>query len=75
MAYIEGWYIEAALRRQGFGAALVSAGERWARQQGVKEVASDAAIANDGSISAHTALGYQEAARIVCFRKGLGDAG
>ena len=73
VAYIEGWYVDADLRRQGLGAALVRAGEEWARRQGLDEMASDAEITNDISISAHKALGYGEEARIVCFRKALRD--
>jgi aminoglycoside 6'-N-acetyltransferase I len=71
VAYIEGWYVDCDLRRQGLGTALVRAGEEWARNQGLKEIASDADIGNDISIRAHKALGYEEQGRIVCFRKGL----
>jgi aminoglycoside 6'-N-acetyltransferase I len=74
VAYIEGWYIDEDLRRQGLGAALVRAGERWARERGLKEIASDAEIGNEVSIMAHKAIGYEEEARIVCFRKRVGDA-
>lgn len=74
VAYIEGWYIDADLRRQQFGAALVRAAEQWAREQGLTEIASDVEIDNDVSIQAHRALGYEEEVRIVCFRKELHDA-
>ena len=74
VAYIEGWYIEADLRRQRLGAALVRVAEQWARDQGLTEIASDVEIENDGSIQAHRALGYKEEVRIVCFRKELRDA-
>jgi aminoglycoside 6'-N-acetyltransferase I len=71
VAYIEGWYVDADLRRQGLGAALVRAGEQWAREQGLTEIASDAVIDNEISIQAHKAIGYEEVVRIVCFRKEL----
>lgn len=71
VGFIEGWYIDADLRRQGWGAALVRAGEHWARAQGLTELASDTEINNELSIAAHQALGYDEATRIVCFRKDL----
>ena len=74
VAYIEGWYVDSDLRRQGLAAALVRAGEEWARNRGLEEMASDAELENDISISAHKALGYEEKVRIVCFRKGLRDA-
>jgi aminoglycoside 6'-N-acetyltransferase I len=73
VAYIEGWYVDSDLRRKGLGTALVRACEEWARNHGFKEIASDTDIANDISISAHKALGYEEEARIVCFRKALRD--
>jgi aminoglycoside 6'-N-acetyltransferase I len=71
VAYIEGWFVDADLRRRGLGAALVRAGEQWARKQGLREIASDAELENEISISAHKAIGYEEEARIVCFRKEL----
>jgi aminoglycoside 6'-N-acetyltransferase I len=74
VAYIEGWYVEAELRRQGVGTALVRAGEEWAREKGMVEIASDAEVENEISIRAHKAIGYEEEVRIVCFRKGLSNA-
>jgi aminoglycoside 6'-N-acetyltransferase I len=73
VAYIEGWYVDADLRRQGLGAALVRVAERWARSRGLTEIASDAETDNEVSIKAHKALGYAEEARVVCFRKDLRD--
>lgn len=73
VAYIEGWYIDADLRQQGLGAALVRPAERWARGRGLTEIASDAETDNEVSIKAHQALGYAEEARVVCFRKDLRD--
>ena len=74
VAYIEGWYIDADLRRRGFGAALVRAAEQWAQEQGLREICSDTEIDNELSIAAHKAIGYQEEERIVCFRKELNGA-
>jgi aminoglycoside 6'-N-acetyltransferase I len=71
VAYIEGWFVDADLRRRGLGAALVRAGEQWARGRGLREIASDAELENEISITAHKAIGYEEEARIVCFRKEL----
>ena len=72
VAYIEGWYVDEDLRRKGLGAALVRAGEQWARDCGLREIASDTEVENEVSINAHKAIGYEEMERIVCFRKGLG---
>jgi aminoglycoside 6'-N-acetyltransferase I len=71
VAYLEGWFVDAAARRQGVGAALVDAAEEWGRAQGCTEFASDALIDNEMSLDAHRALGFTETARLVCFRKDL----
>lgn len=69
--YIEGWYVDAPFRGQGIGRALVSAAEAWARGQGSTELASDAELENRASLAAHLALGFEEAERLVVFRKTL----
>ena len=71
VGYIEGWWVDADVRRQGVGRALIQAAEDWARGRGYTEMASDALIDNDVSHASHKALGYVEAVRIVTFRKSL----
>jgi aminoglycoside 6'-N-acetyltransferase I len=71
VGYIEGWWVDADVRRQGVGRALIAAAERWARSKGYTEMASDALIDNDVSHRSHRALGYQEVERLVMFRKSL----
>ena len=71
--FIEGWYVEPALQRQGIGRALVDAAEAHARLEGHEEIASDAESDNADGIAAHVALGYEEVERIVCLRKSLRD--
>ena len=69
--FIEGWYVEPALQGQSVGRMLVEAAEASARADGYAEIASDVLIDNAGSIAAHSALGYEEVERLVCFRKSL----
>jgi len=69
--FIEGWYVEPDRRGQGIGRALVEAAEAYARAAGHSEIASDTELENANSIAAHQALGYEEAERVVCFRKSL----
>jgi aminoglycoside 6'-N-acetyltransferase I len=71
VGYIEGWYVDEDLRRQGVGGLLVQAAEEWARTCGLKEMASDTWLDNEASIKAHLALGYEEADRLVVFCKTL----
>jgi aminoglycoside 6'-N-acetyltransferase I len=69
VGYVEGWFVDGDLRRQGVGRALMAAALDWCRSRGYAELASDAQIANETSIRAHLALGYELVERIVCFRK------
>lgn len=71
VGYIEGWYVDADLRRQGAGRALVSAMEGWARKRGLLEMGSDTWLDNETSITAHEHLGYVLKERIVHFAKKL----
>ncbi len=71
VGYIEGWYVDADLRGQGMGAALVRAAETWARDLGYREMASDCLLENDVSLQAHLALGYEEMERLIHFCKKL----
>ena len=71
VGYIEGWWVDADLRRHGVGRALIDAAERWARSKGYSEMASDALLDNDVSHASHKALGFHEVERLVMFRKSL----
>lgn len=71
VAYIEGWYVDADVRRSGYGRALLDAAEKWARERGYTEMASDARLQNDISLKAHQGSGYEVVGRIVQFRKSL----
>ena len=71
VGYIEGWYVDEDLRRQGTGKALMRAAEDWARSQGLTEMASDTWLDNEVSIRAHMKIGYEETERLVHFMKKL----
>jgi len=71
VGYIEGWWVDADMRRRGVGRALIEAAERWARERGYREMGSDALLENDVSHASHRALGYEEVERLVMFRKSL----
>lgn len=71
VAFLEGWYVDPGVRRQGLGKRLVQAAEEWARARGLAEIASDTTLDNTVSLAAHLALGYREVERQICFRKAL----
>ena len=72
VAFIEELFVDADMRRQGLGKALVATAEAWAKARDLREIASDTWLENELSIQAHQALGYEEVVRLVCFKKELG---
>lgn len=75
VGYLEGWYVCPSARGRGIGAQLVQFAESWARARGCTEMASDTDLHNADSEAAHRRLGYDVAARVICFRKQLDERG
>jgi aminoglycoside 6'-N-acetyltransferase I len=71
VAFLEGWYVDADMRRRGVGRALVAAAETWARERGCQEFGSDTHLDNAESRAAHRSLGFEESLPVVNFRKVL----
>ena len=71
VGYLEGIFVSEAYRRKGVAAELLAACEHWAKEKGCTEFASDCELDNEDSLRFHKALGFEEANRIVCFRKDL----
>lgn len=71
VAFLEGWYVDPDVRRNGLGARLVRTAEDWARARGLHEIASDTTLDNAVSLRAHLSLGFEEVERQICFRKTL----
>lgn len=71
VGYLEGWFVEPDLRKQNIGGRLVEAAERWARANDCTEMASDAEMGNELSLTAHLKLGYIETSRLIHLRKDL----
>jgi aminoglycoside 6'-N-acetyltransferase I len=71
VGYIEAWYVDPDVRREGYGRALLEAAEAWAVEQGYREMASDALLDNDVSHEAHKRSGYVEVDRVITYRKPL----
>ncbi|MBR4333102.1 MAG: GNAT family N-acetyltransferase [Clostridia bacterium] len=71
VGYLEGVFVSDGYRKKGYAAELVLACEQWAKEKGCSEFASDCELVNEDSLKFHMALGFEEANRIICFRKDL----
>ena len=71
VGYLEGIFVSEGYRKQGFAAELLSECEKWAKEKGCTENASDCELGNADSVRFHMSLGFEEANRIICFRKDL----
>lgn len=71
VGYLEGIFIREEHRHKGYAKDLLQACEKWAREMGCREFASDCELDNVGSLKFHLAMGFQEANRVICFTKGL----
>ena len=71
VGYLEGIFIAEEYRHKGYAKELLSECEKWAKEKGCTEFASDCETDNDSSFNFHMALGFEEANRIICFTKKL----
>ncbi|MEH6433441.1 aminoglycoside 6'-N-acetyltransferase [Massilia sp. DD77] len=71
VGFLEGLYVAPGFRKQGIARLLVDKAQQWAREQGCRELASDALLDNTASQAMHLALGFEETERVVYFRKPL----
>ncbi|MGI4720135.1 MAG: aminoglycoside 6'-N-acetyltransferase [Janthinobacterium lividum] len=71
VGFLEGVYVAPGFRKQGIAAMLVAVAEKWSREQGCTEMASDALLENTASHAMHRALGFEETERVVYFKKPL----
>lgn len=71
VGYLEGIYIICQYRHNGYAKELLVECEKWAKEKHCTEFASDCEINNDNSFQFHLAMGFQEANRIICFRKDI----
>lgn len=69
VGYLEGLYVEENYRRKGIAKMLVKNCENWAKASNCLEFASDCELDNKLSQEFHKHLGFEEANRIVCYKK------
>ena len=65
------YLVKEEYRKNGYAKELLSACEIWAKEIGCSEFASDCEIDNMDSFKFHMAMGFDEANRIICFKKRL----
>ena len=68
---MEGIFLKQDFRKNGYARQLLAACENWAREKGCREFASDCELHNTDSLRFHLAVGFEEANRIICFKKSL----
>lgn len=71
VAFLEGLYVQPAWRLRGVARGLCDAVAAWAVDRGCSEFASDTEVENVASQRMHVALGFQEAERVVYYRRRL----
>ena len=71
VGYLEGIYVAEEYRKHGIARELLAACERWAKEKGCTEFASDCELDNTQSLQFHLNVGFEEANRIICFTKKL----
>lgn len=69
VGYLEGIFIREEYRKKGYARELLAECEKWAKQKGCSEFASDCELDNNVSHDFHMNLGFTEANRIICFTK------
>lgn len=71
VGYLEGIFVEEEFRHKGYAKQLLKECEKWAKEQGCTEFASDCELGNDASLAFHTKMGFEEVNRVICFAKRL----
>ena len=69
VGYLEGIFVKEEYRKSGYAKELLYACEKWAKEMGCSEFASDCELNNADSFKFHMAMGFDEANRIICFKK------
>ncbi len=71
VGYLEGIFVTSEYRKTGYAAELLRECEKCAKEKGCSEFASDCELVNENSLKFHMASGFEEANRIICFRKDI----
>lgn len=71
VGYLEGIFVQDEFRHKGYARKLLRECEKWAKGKHCSEFASDCELDNVNSLKFHLAMGFEEANRVICFRKNI----
>ena len=71
VGYLEGVLVMENYRNKGIATQLLQHCELWSKENACTEFASDCEISNAESYVFHMKFGFQEANRIICFKKDI----
>lgn len=71
VGYLEGIFVQEEFRHKGCAKELLQECEKWAKGKHCSEFASDCELDNVNSLKFHLAMGFEEANRVICFRKDI----
>jgi len=71
VVFIEAIYVLPQYRKMGIGKHLLKFAENFAKERGIKQIASDCYTDNAESESFHKACGFEEKERVICFAKDI----
>ena len=72
VAFVEGIYVLPQFRGRGIGREMIAYAEEFARERGIRELASDCFVDNSDSERFHKRCGFAEIERVICFVKTVG---
>lgn len=73
VGYIEGLWLAPGHRGRGDGRRLVDFAAAWFREQGCRDMATDALLDETGAQAFWRRAGFEETWRVVQFKRPLGD--
>ena len=71
VVFIEAIYVLPEYRKRGIGNKFITYAERYAKQKGIKQLASDCFTDNTLSENFHKGCGFEEKERVICFVKDI----
>ena len=71
VGYLESIFVVETYRHNGYAKELLKECEKWAKEKSCTEFASDCELDNVDSLRFHMAMGFEEANRIICFKKNI----